>query len=178
MLCRSSESFTKEFWLIIFLTQIIKLLIMQFSPVSSYYLALLYPVLTQPIYSSHMARDQVSHPYKTTGSRGSSVKLSQYSDWLRTRWPGFDPRQRQRIFSLASASRPALGPTQPPIQWVLGVLSPGVKRGRGVMLTTHPHLVSRLRMSRSYTSSPPCASMACSGITLYFYVYKTTGKIY
>jgi hypothetical protein len=37
----------------------------------------------------------------------------------------------------------ALGPTQPPVQWVPGVLSPGVKRGRGVMLTTHPHLVPR-----------------------------------
>jgi hypothetical protein len=47
-----------------------------------------------------------------------------------------------------------LGPTQPPVQWVPGVLSPGVKRGRGVMLTTHPHLVSRSWMSRSYTSSP------------------------
>jgi hypothetical protein len=33
--------------------------------------------------------------------------------------------------------------TQPPVQWVPGVLSPGVKRGRGVMLTTHPHLVPR-----------------------------------
>jgi hypothetical protein len=32
---------------------------------------------------------------------------------------------------------------------------PRVKRGRGVMLTTHPHLVARLSMSRSYTSSPP-----------------------
>jgi hypothetical protein len=42
-----------------------------------------------------------------------------------------------------------------PVQWVPGVLSPGVKRGRGVMLTTHPHLVPRLRMSRSYTSSHP-----------------------
>jgi hypothetical protein len=31
----------------------------------------------------------------------------------------------------------------------------GVKRGRGVTLTTHPHLVPRLSMSRSYTSSPP-----------------------
>jgi hypothetical protein len=30
-----------------------------------------------------------------------------------------------------------------------------LKRGRGVMLTTYPHLVPRLRMSRSYTSSPP-----------------------
>jgi hypothetical protein len=36
-----------------------------------------------------------------------------------------------------------------------GVLSPGLKRGRGVTLTTHPHLVPRSSMSRSYTSSPP-----------------------
>jgi hypothetical protein len=31
----------------------------------------------------------------------------------------------------------------------------GEKRGRGVTLTTHPHLVPWSRMSRSYTSSPP-----------------------
>jgi hypothetical protein len=31
---------------------------------------------------------------------------------------------------------------------------PGVKRGRGVTLTTHPHLVLRSRM-RSYITSPP-----------------------
>jgi hypothetical protein len=36
-----------------------------------------------------------------------------------------------------------------------GVLSPGLKRGRGVTLTTHPHLVPKSWMSRSYTSSPP-----------------------
>jgi hypothetical protein len=35
------------------------------------------------------------------------------------------------------------GPTQPPVQWVPGVLSPGVKRCQGMMLTTHPHLVPR-----------------------------------
>jgi hypothetical protein len=35
------------------------------------------------------------------------------------------------------------GATQPPVQWVPGALSPGVKRGRGVILTTHPHLVPR-----------------------------------
>jgi hypothetical protein len=34
---------------------------------------------------------------------------------------------------------------------------PGAERGRGVTLTTHPHLVSRSRMSRSYISSPPQA---------------------
>jgi hypothetical protein len=42
------------------------------------------------------------------------------------------------IFPLASVLRPALGPTQPPVQWVPGVLSADVKRGRGVALTTHP----------------------------------------
>ena len=35
-------------------------------------------------------------------------------------------------------SRPALGPTQPPVQWVPG-LSWG-ESGRGVVLTTHPHI--------------------------------------
>jgi hypothetical protein len=49
-----------------------------------------------------------------------------------------------------------------------GFYSLGVKRGRGVMLTTQPHLVPRLRMCRSYTSSPPQAgsTMACSGTPL------------
>jgi hypothetical protein len=42
-----------------------------------------------------------------------------------------------------------------------GVLSPGVKRGRGVTLTTHPYLEPRLRMSRSYTSSPPKCLYRC-----------------
>jgi hypothetical protein len=60
-------------------------------------------------------------------------------------WSRLDPRQGQRIFLLAPASRPALRPTQPPIQWVPGVLSPGVKRGRGVTLTTHPHLVAEVK---------------------------------
>jgi hypothetical protein len=46
------------------------------------------------------------------------------------------PVEAKRIFPLASVSRPALGPTQPPVQWVLWVLSPGLKRSRGVMLTT------------------------------------------
>jgi hypothetical protein len=39
----------------------------------------------------------------------------------------FDPRQGQRIFPLTSVPIPALGPTQLSVQWVPGVLSPGVK---------------------------------------------------
>ena len=34
-------------------------------------------------------------------------------------------------------SRLALEPTQPPVKWVPG-LSPGVKRGRGALQSTHP----------------------------------------
>jgi hypothetical protein len=40
----------------------------------------------------------------------------------------FEYRPGQEIFLYSAASRPALGPTQPPSQWVAGPLSPGVKR--------------------------------------------------
>jgi hypothetical protein len=51
--------------------------------------------------------------------------------WLDDR--GFESRQGLGIFLFTIVSRPALGPTQPPIQWVSGVLSLGIKRrpGRG-----------------------------------------------
>jgi hypothetical protein len=55
-----------------------------------------------------------------------------------TRQPGFDHRQRQRIFLLTSVFRPALRPTQPPVQWVPWALSSGLKRGWDVTLTTYP----------------------------------------
>jgi hypothetical protein len=41
---------------------------------------------------------------------------------------GFDSRCGLGIFLLTTAYRTALRPTQPPIQWVLGALSLGVKR--------------------------------------------------
>jgi hypothetical protein len=80
--------------------------------------------------------------------------------WTTGRWR-FDARQRRGIFPLASVSRPALGPTQPPVQWVLGFLSLGVKRGRGVTLTTYLHLVPRSWMSRSCTSCSPLCFHRC-----------------
>jgi hypothetical protein len=80
---------------------------------------------------------------------------------------GSIPGTGERIIPLAPVSRPALRPTQPPVQWAPGVLFPGLQRGRGVTLTTHLHLVPRSRM-RSYISSPPNAFVVCSGTALDF----------
>jgi hypothetical protein len=38
--------------------------------------------------------------------------------------------------------------------------------GQGVTRTTHPHPLPRSRISRSYTSSPSSAFVACSGTAL------------
>jgi hypothetical protein len=62
--------------------------------------------------------EQLTHP-----------NCSQYSNWLwagRPRgWSSSPGRVKNSLFSMSS--RPALGTTQPPIQWVPGALSPGVK---------------------------------------------------
>ena len=102
--------------------------------------------------------------------------------------PGIESRWRRDFPHL---SRPALRPTQPPVQWVPG-LSRGVKCGRGVTLTPHPLLVPWSRKGRaipllplwavrpvqslsactrvhftftlqySYTSTPPMGRTACT----------------
>jgi hypothetical protein len=69
-------------------------------------------------------------------------------------------------------SKPALRPTQPPVESVPGVQSSGLKRGRGVTLTTNLHLVPRSRMSSSYTFSPLSAFVAYSGIALAFLSFQ------
>jgi hypothetical protein len=54
--------------------------------------------------------------------------LSQYSVWLRAGRPGVRgsiPGRDERIFFLASLSRPALRTTRLAVQWVPGILSPG-----------------------------------------------------
>jgi hypothetical protein len=72
--------------------------------------------------------------------------------------PGFDPRQRQMIFLLASASRSALGLAQPPIQWVPGFPSPRINHGLGVTLTTHSTNTGVKNQQELYLPSPHLTS--------------------
>jgi hypothetical protein len=73
---------------------------------------------------------------------------------LRAGWSVVQFPTGARIF-LITASKPALGPTQPPIQWIPGAPSLGVK------LTTHLHLVQRSRMRGAIPPLPntsPCSA--------------------
>jgi hypothetical protein len=63
------------------------------------------------------------------------------------------------IFLFATASRPVLGTTQPSIQWVLGVLTPGVKR-QGCEADSSPPSSAKVRNAWSCTSTPQYVFMA------------------
>jgi hypothetical protein len=65
--------------------------------------------------------------------------LKRYRNGLDNR--GFETRQGLRISLFTTASRPALGPTGPPIQWAPGALSLGLKLPR-----------------RETDHSPPCSA--------------------
>jgi hypothetical protein len=76
-----------------------------------------------------------------------NVRLSRHSEGLRVGRPGVRFLVGSRIILFSTSSRPALGPTQPPIQCVPGAVSPGVKRpGR-----------------KGYYSPPPSADVKDGG---------------
>jgi hypothetical protein len=86
----------------------------------------------------------------TFNKRGSSVSIVTRLRGGRLR---FDSRQEQRNFLFASASRPALGSTQTPIQWVTGALFPGLKRP-GCEADYSPPSRADVKNSWRYTFSP------------------------
>jgi hypothetical protein len=83
-----------------------------------------------------------------------------YNDALSTvqvKWPersGFDSLQILGIFFFTTASRTALRPNQPPIQWVQGADSLVLKRS-GHEADHSPPTSAAVKNTRSYTSTAP-----------------------
>jgi hypothetical protein len=113
---------------------------------------------------------------KSQESRDSSVGIAT-GYGLDDRMIGVDSRRELGIFLLVIASRPALGPTQPPIQWVLGALSLGVK-WPGRESVHSPPSSTEVKNMRSYTFTPQHVFMAwClvkhrGNFNFSFYVYE------
>jgi hypothetical protein len=84
-----------------------------------------------------------------------------YSDWLRAGWPRGRSSSPGRVknFLFSMSSIPAPGPTQPPIHWVQGALSPGVKR-QGYEADHSPPTSAEVKKTWIYTSTPLYAFMA------------------
>jgi hypothetical protein len=73
-----------------------------------------------------------------------------------TKMSEFESRGR-KYFHVSMSSRPALGPTQPPMQWVPGALSPGVKRPRREA-DHSPPTSTNAKKTWVYTSTPHMSS--------------------
>jgi hypothetical protein len=82
-------------------------------------------------------------------------KRSRYSDWLRARQRRCRSSSPGRVknFFFSTSSRPTLGLTQSPIQWVPGAPSPGVKR-LGHETNHSPPATAEVKKMWIYTSTP------------------------
>jgi hypothetical protein len=98
--------------------------------------------------------------------RNAGAGIAQwYSAGPRAVWSGFESRQGLGIFLFTTAFRLALGPTQPPTQWVPGALSLGVKWPGREAYHAHLHLVPRSRMHGAILPFPQCVFMALRSAT-------------
>jgi hypothetical protein len=96
-----------------------------------------------------MATSYMSHA--TSSCSSNFVIFSFYNKWLTI---GFDFQRVLGVFLFTTVSRMALGPTQPPIQWVSGAPSLAVKRP-GREADHSPPSSAEVKNAYSYTSTLP-----------------------
>jgi hypothetical protein len=91
----------------------------------------------------------------------ATVQCSSYSDWLWAGWlrgRSLSP-SRVKNFLLSMSPRPALGATQPPIEWVAGAVSLGARRP-GREADHSPPTSAKVKKTWIYTSTPSYVFMA------------------
>jgi hypothetical protein len=71
---------------------------------------------------------------------------------------GFDSRRGLAVFLFTTASRTGLEPTQPPIQWLQGALSLGVKRAGREADHSPPYSAEVKEYVKLYIISPSAPS--------------------
>jgi hypothetical protein len=84
---------------------------------------------------------------------------SRYSDWLRAGRQRDQSSRPGRVKIFSESSRPALRPTQPPIQWVPWALSLGIKRP-GREADHSPPISAEVKKTWVYISTPAYAFIA------------------
>jgi hypothetical protein len=111
---------------------------------------------------------------KESGLKSTTTSYAWSYYRLDDRRLGLNPRQRQRIFPLASVpgAHPAFYP-----MGTGGSLSGGIAR-QGRDADHSPYLVLKSRMSRSYISSPPCRLRGGGGtvLPLHINVFSSTDR--
>jgi hypothetical protein len=75
-----------------------------------------------------------------------------YNDRLQAVWRSSTPGRGKRVFAYSTASRPALKPTQLPMEEISGAFSPGIKRTGRVPNKMHP--VPRSSIAELYLLFP------------------------
>jgi hypothetical protein len=98
-----------------------------------------------------------------------------HSSGLQAEWSGVRLLAGLGIFLFTIVSRPALKPTQPPIQWVLGALSLGIKRPGREADHSPPSSDEVKECVEVYLHSPNTPSRPCAqlkqGDNFIFYPY-------
>jgi hypothetical protein len=102
------------------------------------------------------SKTDIKYGTKINRRRGSSV--STVFDYRLDDWGSTPAETKDFSSSLCVQTSSEAHPASYPMG--TEVLSRGVKRGRGVTLTTHLHLVPKSILSKGYISSPLVVSMA------------------